>query len=804
VLQYGYNEKVKLWQALKINTNRLQANNGKTNAGIFLLSCILPFVIFIVYINKQSANITERNLLASLSEIAREKAEVIALNLREVERDTEFVTVAITNAYSRGGSHSLTSNYYRDRRGVLSLQIESKDILRKSNVFFPSNKELTPKIINQIIQTEELDTIFAFIKKKNPEIVWIYFTTEDGMMRIFPHASNDAYPQNHDQRNDPFFTVANPLENPGRKTVWTKPYNDFLGKGWMVTCSSPVYDSGGVFRGVVCTDILLETLKNYLSDFRIGQSGYMFLVEDGGDIIYHPDFIPVAQSQGQFFPYNYLELDLAEDYEKIIRQMMTRETGESEYISPDSGKRHIVSFHPVKGASWSVGIDVPIDEYFVDRQTSAGNFILFGIIVFCSMWIVGGYFFMRFSSPILQLSKDAERIAAGDYIHTQMHSSCKEIRALGEAFNAMNDQIKEKTNSLLHSKQQLETVFNSIGGSLMIVDREYRVKMVNALGEKNASRSNGEIIGAPCYSLWTQNKTPCEECVLQTAFTTGRPSRQEIVIDQKIFSNWYYPIQDENSEISEVVVYSRNVTKEMAIEREIAQKEKMAMVGQLSAGIAHELKNPLAVIKGAIYLLKRYLGGARHTAGQSQHDYQEIITEVDSNLNRAEKIIYNLLDFSKKSLKTNEPIKTKNLIDQILMLVSEELTHKRIAVEVDVSEEASVFKSRLDLIKNTFLNLISNAVQALDLDGVLRISAQVQNTKLEKMIVFTFEDNGYGIPSDIQEKIFDPFFTTKEGCGVGLGLWLTNREISLLGGEIQVSSSPGNGTRFTVILPLQH
>ncbi|MEK7277741.1 MAG: cache domain-containing protein, partial [Chloroflexota bacterium] len=159
---------------------------------------------------------------------------------------------------------------------------------RQSNVFLNKDTALTPKLNYDIAITEDLNPLFEQIKDSGIGTQWIYLTTAEGMLRLYPWAGNEGYPVDWQPQTISFYTVAAPERNPERKSVWTAPYNDFAGAGVMVTNSLPIYD-GDRLVAVMSHDFLIKDLQQQVLGFKVGEQGFAFLLDEQGNIVAHKD-----------------------------------------------------------------------------------------------------------------------------------------------------------------------------------------------------------------------------------------------------------------------------------------------------------------------------------------------------------------------------------------------------------------------------------------------------------------------------------------------------------------------------------
>lgn len=263
-------------------------------------------------------------------------------------------------------------------------------------------------------------------------------------------------------------------------------------------------------------------------------------------------------------------------------------------------------------------------------------------------------------------------------------------------------------------------------------------------------------------------------------------------IDKKLLSN-----MSNNDEIA-LLAYKmaqKNEQLESAIQQ-VIQTDKLAYMGKMSAGITHELKNPLGVIKTGILYIKTILSSDSEIDKLNKID--EAVLEIDQGVKRAENIIYSILDFSKISPIDEEEIYILNTLEQIFMLFSSEIIKCLITVNIDIAKD-DVAVLNAESFKNIMINLISNAMESMSENGgELRISTKNNDDKTISIII---QDTGVGISEEHLSHIFDSFYTTKSSNNnIGMGLWMVKREVEKYNGKIYVESIVEEGTRFTLVL----
>jgi two-component system NtrC family sensor kinase len=232
------------------------------------------------------------------------------------------------------------------------------------------------------------------------------------------------------------------------------------------------------------------------------------------------------------------------------------------------------------------------------------------------------------------------------------------------------------------------------------------------------------------------------------------------------------------------------------LDEKLIQSQKLASIGELSAGIGHEINNPLAIISQETewmqHLVKRIGDGDLKGVSELQDSLKEVLHQVD----RCREITQNLLDFARRKEPVYQEVNINKLIEDLSRLVEKEAVLHRIEIRRDFQQDLPLVRTDAPSLRQVVLNLLTNATHAVQEDGQIRIATQrSQNGSVDIIVA----DTGCGIPKDHLPKIFDPFFTTKpEGKGTGLGLSICHGIVDKLGGRISVSSEVGKGSTFVV------
>jgi len=233
----------------------------------------------------------------------------------------------------------------------------------------------------------------------------------------------------------------------------------------------------------------------------------------------------------------------------------------------------------------------------------------------------------------------------------------------------------------------------------------------------------------------------------------------------------------------------------------LMQSSKMAALGKLAAGIAHEVNNPLAVIKEKVGWIRDLLSEEEIAKSDNFVEFDDAVRKIDSHVDRAKKVTHRLLGFARRMEPIREQVDLNRLISETLAFLENEAHFRSIDIKTEFCADLPATVSDSSQLQQVFLNILNNAIDAVGKSGEINIKTGVSAT--ERELYASISDSGPGIPKELMNKIFDPFFSTKEyGMGTGLGLAISYSIIEKLGGRINVFSDAGKGATFTICLPL--
>ena len=365
----------------------------------------------------------------------------------------------------------------------------------------------------------------------------------------------------------------------------------------------------------------------------------------------------------------------------------------------------------------------------------------------------------------------------------------------------LSSRIEQKARRKL---QETRTIYNVLINELIqedviVMASNHRILDINETLANKLGMQRKDAIGRFCYEIWHHKSAPCsgEEhpCPLMKTVETGKPYQvTHVHLDKSKKELFYsiscYPLFD-NGEVVGAIEIARDITKDISIQKGMMQYDKMASIGRLAAGVAHEINNPLTTILTSAMLIQE-------DTEPEDPNYQELQIIADEAL-RCRKIVSSLLDFARQS----EPVKAKHspnkVVTESVVLTRKQAAFNDVAVEENLAKDLPHINMDKDQIEQALINLILNAIEATDPGG--KVTVGTSFVPEAESVELTVSDSGKGIPEEDMGKIFDPFFTTRES-GTGLGLAITHGIIEQHGGMIEVDSKVGSGTRFTIRFPL--
>ncbi|BAU27969.1 two-component system NtrC family sensor kinase [Aneurinibacillus soli] len=352
-------------------------------------------------------------------------------------------------------------------------------------------------------------------------------------------------------------------------------------------------------------------------------------------------------------------------------------------------------------------------------------------------------------------------------------------------------------NEVLRSKNDWENTFSAVTDMLFYFDSSQRITRFNPSVIAFLELNSDQIQGRTCTELFEALHT--DPCPVTECFATGHTAYARMTFsDGRLCDSFAYPVLDDIGQMYGAILYMKDITKKVHIEAQLIQSGKLAAIGEMAAGVAHELNNPLTAILGNTQLLLREFT-TDTPEGKLLHD-------ILGCGKRCRNIIQNLLTFSRQDAYTFEPCSLNEAVEQVLSLIRYQIEQSDIELHIKLADDLPLFEGSLQQIEQIVLNLLLNAKDAVldTIDSIRRIVLRTEAAQHDgqTIVCLHIEDTGCGIAPDRLEEIFHPFFTTKEARrGTGLGLSVSLGIARAHNGRIEVTSNPGAGSRFTLLLP---
>ncbi|MBU0462087.1 MAG: PAS domain-containing protein [Proteobacteria bacterium] len=337
--------------------------------------------------------------------------------------------------------------------------------------------------------------------------------------------------------------------------------------------------------------------------------------------------------------------------------------------------------------------------------------------------------------------------------------------------------------SLTSVKAFSDNVIQNMPSGLVTINQDHEITSVN-----NAAKN---ILGGDLTQPYPQMIELIKEMEISQD-VLNREINFIIAPDRKLdLDITASPIKDYENQIMGFLFLFRDLTQIRELKKQVETNKRLAAIGKLAAGVAHEIRNPLSSIKGfATYFGKRY---------EDKPSDKEIAQIMVKEVERINRSVTQLLEFAKPMIVEKKQVDIKEMITHSLKLVHHDLGKKNIETRVNIDTKKIVIHTDGDRMNQVLLNLYINAIEALDDKGILEI--QVQDAVMDEQIEIRVKDNGQGIDEASLDLIFDPYFTTRPR-GTGLGLSIVHRIIENLDASIRVESKKGKGTCFIINLPV--
>ena len=516
-------------------------------------------------------------------------------------------------------------------------------------------------------------------------------------------------------------------------------------------------------------------ISRYLN-LRLGEGEYVFLVDQAGNLIGNTDPSLVSHP------------------EEIRQNPAVQSFLEGEAFSPGSEYRNldgvtvIGAFASLGTPNWAVFIEQPAREANKPIFEFALRLIAIAILIMALVMILSISFGLKVVHPIENLEAQVRRIIlTGDLESHIPMESWDEIGRLVKSFNQLLNSLDQKNENLKDEKELLTTVVDGVGVGMVLLNSEKKIVWWNT---KFAEWFGDHLANLPCDQVVNGEGT---EGVYPE---NGRNISVFVNEDRRHFRQMYYELSPDNPENAAYLLLLDDVTQEVEMEARMIETDKMAAIGLLASGVAHEINNPLAIIAAHSEDLLDRLN--EEALGPTREEIKIGFRTVLEQIVRCKRITDRLLGFARKRNNESDLIDLGVVCVHTLGLLEHKAKQKHIKIEIQLEQSLFALGNENEW-QQVVLNLISNALDASAEGGVI----EVKGCREGESIHFMIKDYGEGIPQINLKKAFDPFFTTKSiGQGTGLGLYVSYGIIQKMQGKMALESTEGQGTCVKITLPL--
>lgn len=570
-------------------------------------------------------------------------------------------------------------------------------------------------------------------------------------------------------------TSVSPIYNGGKPQ---KPIMKMIIPVWQVSTDESHPVALNKFSGVLVLIVdVTQLIENITKEMRSGKTGYAWVIDENGTFLYHQEQAFIGQNAFEARKGKEPTISFARINEIQKEKMLKGEEGTSWYISGwhrgiKGQIKKLIAYTPIKfedktgNRIWSVAVVAPVSEVEgAIHSIHIQQLTLQGLIIFL---ILFGGLFINFM--ILSWS------------------------------NILEKEVAKKTIELKKSEQRYKSLVENAEDLIFTVDYNGNFLSINKYGAHFLNRDEEDIIGQNLSEILSWPSADVLLLMIQNVFDTkeSKQINHMVIIGERQY--WLNTnlrrLFDEEGNIYAVLGISRDITERKKMEEHSYYTEKLASMGTLAAGVAHEINNPLGIILGFTDLLLE-----KFPPDSKEYDLLKTIEKQGFN---AKRVVENLLNFARHKEHKEEIIDINKNIQTVLAVMNNTLLLNKISVKQQLEDDLLMIKADPGELQQVFFNIINNAIHAMHGGGVLTITTRSFNNDT---IEISIADTGCGIKKEHRNRIFDPLFTTKEvGKGTGLGLSVSYGIVTKHGGAITFETktkeeSEETGTTFIIAFP---
>src|SRR5213595_2415696 len=377
--------------------------------------------------------------------------------------------------------------------------------------------------------------------------------------------------------------------------------------------------------------------------------------------------------------------------------------------------------------------------------------------------------------------------------------------AATELSQDLASEVALRTHEMEAQRSFAAQIIDSLPVGLYVIDRGYRIRAWNRKRETGTQGvSREDAVGREVFEVLDRQPRDLLKREFDRVFDTGEIQQVEMESAASGETRHYritkIPMRQDGQHISHVITIGEDVTEWRQAQQRLTETDKLAAVGQLAAGVMHEINNPLATILACCEALS--LRGEAPPPGE-RHTVAEYLGIIDNEVQRCRRIVDSLLDFSRPAPRDKAKVDVNAVVEETLLLLKHHARFRRLTVVREFAPGLPTLLADRERLIQSFMALMLNAMDAMDSRGTLTVRSGI-NPDRRDAVLLEFVDTGVGIKQEDLPKIFEPFFTTKpQGRGTGLGLSICYGIIAEHRGRIEVESQVGVGSNFKVYLPVE-
>ncbi|MGE5256831.1 MAG: ATP-binding protein [Hyphomicrobiales bacterium] len=559
-----------------------------------------------------------------------------------------------------------------------------------------------------------------------------------------------------------------------RQPVWISTVQPSAGGGEMIVAVPLADDASRLLAFHISISAMLPAL---LKNIQSGRTGYAWLIDQNGIFLYHPHAEYVGRDafsvrQEKFPNVAYEPINIIQKEKMLKGEQGTGWFYSSWHRGITGPMKKLIAYCPVEISDnppqrWSVAVVAPESE--IDEGLRRGTHQL---LLLMALGVAG---LLLGAGAIIWLGSRWTRVLEATVI--------------------------AKTEALAKSEEQYRSLVESAEDFIFTVDRTACFQSLNTFTANFFGGPPERFIGRPIASAFPGPEAERLARLIESVYGSGKSVREEFELRLEDRPTWisanFMPVKTDAGEVGTILCIARDITETKNLQRQLVNAEKLASLGTLAAGVAHEINNPIGVILGFCELLLR-------KAEKGSQQYEDLKTIERQGL-LCKETVENLLIFARGEKQKREFSDLNGCVLEIVKIVRHLLTKSDIDLMLRLAENLPPVRADARQLQQVFLNLVTNAMAAMENGGTLTIQSSLE--RATRRAVVQIQDTGAGIRPEHMDRIFEPFFTTKpEGQGTGLGLFVSYGIVTSYGGTIECASTPASalgkqsGTTFTVKL----